>query len=108
MSTSRRPACEARRRRPERVLDGLPGPVYVHIDLDVLEPSVFGSTCYPEPDGVQPQRLIDGLPGGQHLGAAITEHAPAGDHTDAGEAKVIRQLGAALAGLTATPAPLRP
>ncbi|GAA3598699.1 arginase family protein [Nonomuraea rosea] len=81
----------------ERVLDGLRGPVYVHIDLDVLEPAAFGSTCYPEPDGVQPQRLIDlvaridGI-----VGAAITEHAPAGDEPDPGEAEIIRRLGASL------------
>jgi arginase len=82
----------------EKVLEGLRGPVYLHIDLDVLEPAVFASTCYPEPDGVQPERLIDlvaqvdGI-----IGAAITEHAPAGDGIDAGEAEVIRALGVALA-----------
>jgi arginase len=82
----------------ERVLDGLRGPVYVHIDLDVLEPAVFGSTCYPEPDGVQPQRLIDLVSQvGDIIGAAITEHAPPGDDVDGGEAEVIRRLGAALA-----------
>ncbi len=43
----------------ESVLDGLTGPVYVHIDLDVLDPAEFGSVCYPEPDGVPSQRLID-------------------------------------------------
>ncbi|GGO82907.1 arginase [Nonomuraea cavernae] len=81
----------------ERVLDDLRGPVYVHVDLDVLEPTAFGATCYPEPDGVQPQRLIDlvsqvdGI-----IGAAITEHAPSGDEVNPGEAEVIRRLGAAL------------
>jgi arginase len=29
----------------EKVLDGLSGPVYLHIDLDVLEPTDFGATC---------------------------------------------------------------
>lgn len=81
----------------ERALDGLHGPVYVHIDLDVLEPTVFGSTCYPEPNGVQPQRLIDLVSQVDDIiGAAITEHAPSGDDVDAGEAEVIRRLGAAL------------
>src|SRR5262249_508174 len=42
----------------DQAFDGLRGPVYVHVDLDVLEPTVFGSTCYPEPDGVAPQRLV--------------------------------------------------
>ena len=82
----------------ERVLDGLRGPAYVHIDLDVLEPTVFGSTCYPEPDGVQPQRLIDLVCQiDDIIGAAITEHAPPGGDVNGGEAEVIRQLGAALA-----------
>ncbi|WP_433508595.1 arginase family protein [Nonomuraea sp. CA-143628] len=81
----------------ERVLDGLRGPVYVHIDLDVLEPTAFGSTCYPEPNGVQPQRLIDLVSQVDDIiGAAITEHAPAGDAADPGEAETIRRLGAAL------------
>jgi arginase len=82
----------------ERALDGLRGPVYVHIDLDVLEPTVFGSTCYPEPNGVQPQRLIDLVSQVDDIiGAAITEYAPSGDDVDAGEAEVIRRLGGALA-----------
>jgi arginase len=81
----------------ERVLDGLHGPVYLHVDLDVLEPTVFGSTCYPEPGGVRPERLIDLVSRVDDIiGAAITEHAPAGDDVDAGEAEVIRALGAAL------------
>jgi arginase len=29
----------------EHVLEGMRGPVYVHIDLDVLEPIAFGATC---------------------------------------------------------------
>lgn len=82
----------------ELALDGLRGPVYVHVDLDVLEPTAFGSTCYPEPDGVQPQRLVDPISRVDDIvGAAITEHAPSGDDINAGEAEVIRQLGAALA-----------
>ncbi|MFC5834025.1 arginase family protein [Nonomuraea insulae] len=81
----------------ERVLDGLRGPVYVHIDLDVLEPTVFGATCYPEPDGVPPQRLIDLVSQMNDIvGAAITEHAPSGDDLDPGEAEVIRRLGTVL------------
>lgn len=81
----------------ERALDGLHGPVYIHVDLDVLEPAAFGSTCYPEPDGVAPQRLVDLI--GQVddiVGAAITEHAPPGDDVNGAEAEVIRRLGAAL------------
>jgi arginase len=82
----------------EQAFDGLRGPVYLHVDLDVLEPTVFGSTCYPLPDGVQPERLIDLVSQVDDIiGAAITEHAPAGDDVNADEAGVIRALGAALA-----------
>ncbi|MEU8246215.1 arginase family protein [Nonomuraea sp. NPDC048916] len=81
----------------EEVLVGLTGPVYVHIDLDVLDPAEFGSIGYPEPDGVPPQRLIDLVSRLNNVvGAAITEHMPSGRPSDAGDAEVIRRLGAAL------------
>jgi len=80
----------------ESVLDGLTGPVYVHIDLDVIDPAEFGSVCYPEPDGVPAQRLTDLVSRLDNVvGVGITEHAPA-DSAGAGEAEVIRRLGAAL------------
>jgi arginase len=80
----------------ERVLDGLTGPVYVHIDLDVLDPTAFGSVCYPEPDGVAPERLVDLVTRLDNVvGVGITEHAPT-DDASAAEAEVIRRLGAAL------------
>lgn len=81
--------------RLETVADGLTGPVYVHIDLDVLDPTAFGSVCYPEPDGVAPERLIELVARLDNVvGVGITEHAPAED--DPAEAEVIRRLGAAL------------
>jgi arginase len=81
----------------ESVLDGLTGPVYVHVDLDVLDPAEFGSVCYPEPDGVSSRRLIDLLSRlGNVIGAGVTEHAPEDGIGRAGEAEVIRRLGAAL------------
>lgn len=81
----------------EKALDGLGGPLYVHIDLDVLDPPEFGATCYPEPDGVRPQRLIDLISRLDNVvGAAITEHAPAGDAGNPDEVETIRRLGAAL------------
>jgi arginase len=47
---------------------------------------------------VQPQRLTDLISRVDDIiGAAITEHAPSSDDIDAGEAEVIRRLGAALA-----------
>ena len=78
-----------------RAFEGLSGPVYVHVDLDVLEPTEFGSICYPEPNGVRPARLVelisqvDGV-----VGAAITEHAPTSDLPR--EAEIVRAIGTAL------------
>jgi len=75
--------------------EGLSGPTYVHVDLDVLDPTEFRSVCYGEPDGVPSSALADLI--GQLdnvVGAAITEHAPTTD--DPAEAEVIRRIGAAL------------
>jgi len=81
----------------ETALDGLSGPVYVHVDLDVLDPTEFTSTCYPEPDGVPLHRLIELLGRVDDIvGASITEHAPAEGADGAGDAVVIRRLGTAL------------
>ena len=83
----------------DSVLDGRTGPVYVHIDLDVLDPAEFASVCYPEPDGVASRRLIDLVSRLDNVvGAGVTEHAPADGAGSAGEAEIIRQLGAALRG----------
>jgi len=80
-----------------RALDDLSGPVYVHVDLDVLDPTEFASTCYPEPDGVPLERLIDVVSRvGDVVGASLTEHAPSDGAEDAGDAEVIRRLGTAL------------
>nr|WP_055502945.1 arginase family protein [Nonomuraea pusilla] len=81
----------------EAAFDGVTGPVYVHIDLDVLDPEAFGSVCYPEPGGLLPDRLIDlvaALDG--VVGAAITEHAPAPGPADDRETAVIHRLASAL------------
>jgi len=81
----------------EQVLDGLKGPVYVHVDLDVLEPTAFGSVCYPTPGGVAPQRLIDLLSQiDDIIGAAITEHAPSGGVGSPAEAEIIQRIAAAI------------
>jgi arginase len=81
----------------EGAFDGLAGPIYVHLDLDVLDPAEFSATCYPEPDGVQLRRLLRLLSNiDEIIGASITEHAPDEDVDRAGDADVIRQLGAAL------------
>ncbi|GIF49589.1 arginase [Asanoa ferruginea] len=83
----------------DRAVDGLSGPVYVHVDLDVLDPAAFASVGYPEPNGVAPDRLaallsrIDNV-----VGAAITEHAPPEGDPDPAETEIIRTLATALVG----------
>lgn len=81
----------------ESALDGLSGPVYVHVDLDVLDPTEFASICYPEPDGVRVARLIDLLARVDDIvGASLTEHAPSDDADVESDGDVIRRLGTAL------------
>jgi arginase len=78
----------------ERALEGLSGPVYLHVDLDVLDPSEFTSVCYSAPDGPSVQRVlnviarVDGI-----VGASLTEHAPP---DDADDADVVRRIGEAI------------
>jgi arginase len=78
----------------ERALDGLDGPVYLHVDLDVLDPSEFTSVCYSSPGGPSVQRVldliaqVDGVVGG-----SITEHAPP---EDADDGDVVRRVAAAI------------
>ncbi|GIF74793.1 arginase [Asanoa siamensis] len=81
----------------ESAVEGLSGPVYVHIDLDVLDPASFASVGYPEPAGVTPDRLATLLATlDTVVGAAITEHAPAEGPPDTTEAEIIRGLATAL------------
>jgi arginase len=59
-------------------LEGVPGDcVYLHIDLDVLDPSEFGGATFPEPDGLSIAAVaaaIDAIPV-PVVGAGITECA---------------------------------
>ncbi len=81
----------------ERAFEELDGPVYVHLDLDVLEPKIFGSTCYPEPDGIDPEPLIELISRlDQLVGAAITECAPADAAWRGDEARVLTRLASAM------------
>jgi agmatinase len=54
-------------------------PLYVSIDLDVLDPSVFPGTGTPEPGGIGFRELLDCillLPGARIVGADIVELSP--------------------------------
>lgn len=73
--------------------------VYLHIDLDVLDPATISGIGYPEPFGVQPEALCDAvraLRGRFALaGAAITEFAPESpDAAGRDMAVILRILGA--------------
>jgi arginase family enzyme len=76
--------------------------VYLHIDLDVLDPAHFASVGYPEPDGVTPQRLAAAVRALTErftlAGVGITEYEP----VRPGDREVLREIVAAL-----TPYPAR-
>jgi arginase len=73
--------------------------VYLHIDLDVLDPSAIDGIGYPEPFGVQPERLTEAIRALRRrfdlAGAGLMEFAP--DSADAAGhdlAVILRILGA--------------
>ncbi|MGL4346300.1 MAG: agmatinase [Cellulosilyticaceae bacterium] len=73
-------------------------PVYLTIDLDVLDPSVFSGTGTPEPGGITMKQLLNalhGLNGINLVGADVVELAPHYDSSDVSTAvacKVIREV----------------
>lgn len=61
------------------------GPVYVSIDIDVLDPSHAPGTGTPEPGGLtfrEMQLILRGLDGLNIVGADVVEVAPAYDHAE--------------------------
>ncbi|WP_431280029.1 arginase family protein [Leifsonia poae] len=93
---------------PEELVDAVAATgataVYLHIDLDVLDPATISGIGYPEPFGVQPEELADAiraLRGRFELaGAAITEFAPESPEAAEHDLPVIlRILGALTAPL---------
>lgn len=79
-------------------------PVYVTIDMDVLDPSVFPGTGTPEPGGVSFKELLDALSLIRHLnvvGADVVELSPHYDSSGistAAACKTIREMVLAIAG----------
>ncbi|MFD1503071.1 GNAT family N-acetyltransferase [Streptosporangium lutulentum] len=55
--------------------------LYIHIDLDVLDPDVFGSVGAPEPGGTLPQELVEQVAAlaerFEIVGLGVTEYEPA-------------------------------
>ncbi|NUT21252.1 MAG: NUDIX domain-containing protein [Hamadaea sp.] len=72
--------------------------VYVHVDLDVLDPSVFGSVGFPTPGGLSAAQLTGALRGlvaeRVVVGAAVTEFMPVSPADPAAEVawSVVREL----------------
>ncbi|QRN86671.1 agmatinase [Clostridia bacterium] len=77
-------------------------PLYVSLDLDVLDPSAFPGTGTPEPGGVSFKELlraIHALVGCNVVGADVVELSPQYDVSgvsDATAAKVVRELALAM------------
>ncbi|NYI06451.1 arginase family protein [Allostreptomyces psammosilenae] len=79
--------------------------VYVHIDLDVLDPAHIAGIGFPEPGGLSPDRLVE-LVGAvreafDFAGGAVTEFcpdSPAGTTATARDLDTVRRILTALAG----------
>ncbi|MCU1686453.1 MAG: arginase [Amycolatopsis sp.] len=72
--------------------------VYLHLDLDVLDPGEFSGMNYPESGGMSIVELVDaigGLAGFEVIGAGITECVATGSELHVLE-PVIRAIGALL------------
>jgi agmatinase len=73
-------------------------PVYITIDLDILDPSIFSGTGTPEPGGVTFKELVDGITKLQNLnivGSDIVELSPHYDQSGVSTAvacKVLREM----------------
>ena len=60
-------------------------PVYVSVDIDVLDPAHAPGTGTPEPGGLttrELQQVLRGLTGARIVGADVVEVAPAYDHAE--------------------------
>ncbi len=78
--------------------------VYLHIDLDVIDPGEFACVGYPEPFGVGLQQLLDVIAAARSalplVGAAVTEFAPASPDSAADDLPtILRIIGALTKGL---------
>jgi arginase len=73
--------------------------LYVHVDLDILDPAEFGSVHFPEPFGITASRLTGLITAARAclplVGATITEFAPSSpDQASDDVPTVLRILGA--------------
>ncbi len=91
--------------RLEQLLDRwLPdgAPLYVHLDLDVLDPKVLPAVAVPEPDGLDLVSLVDVInqlqARGKLVGVGVTEYVPGVDHDPSTLWPVLKALGIAVQG----------
>ncbi|KAI1298245.1 arginase [Xylaria venustula] len=82
-----------------RIRDRVVGPVYISVDIDVLDPAFAPATGTPEPGGWSTRELLtilDGLTGLDIVGADVVEVAPAydtrGETTTLAAAEVVWSL----------------
>ena len=75
--------------------------VYLHVDLDILDPAEFASIGYPEPFGVSVLTLLEVIAAAKAtlplVGAAVTEFAPATPDAAADDLGTILRIIGALA-----------
>jgi arginase len=75
--------------------------VYVHVDLDVIDPSQFAGIGYPEPFGVDSTTLVDALKAVlarfEFAGAGVTEFAPTTTETAVEDLPTILRIVGAFA-----------
>ncbi len=71
-------------REARAVIAALDGPVYVSLDLDVLEPMLAPGLSHPEPGGLTVREVLDvlGAIGAPVIGADIVEYNPDNDLRD--------------------------
>ncbi|MCP2235084.1 arginase family protein [Prauserella halophila] len=85
---------------PAAVRDAVAGgPVYLHVDLDVLDPAAFDGTHYREPGGLTVDGLvaaIDAASQGRVVGASLTECATTDPASLQRLGPVVEALGRAL------------
>ena len=84
-------------------------PVYLSIDLDVLEPALAPGIGHYEPGGMTPRQVIDIIHGieGVLVGADVVEYNPCRDLNDLTAtvaARFVREIAAKMVSQAAVPA----
>jgi len=86
----------------DRAADGAPAVLYLHVDLDVLDPAVFAGVGFPAPFGLELDELCGALAAARSAlplaGAGLCEYAPPASRDDDSpgddSAAILRIIGA--------------